>query len=817
YMDFSISHAYVHGAVYYLPDHAPIARTADFAKMTIGTLKGSVAYNDAVANNSWGGTLRGYASFAAALEATRKGECDVALFLLPPSGAAQDVRGLKATFVDDLIYRFHFAVHKGDTATLARLNESLAAVRQSGEFDRLWEKWIGPTEPHSIRLTDLRPFFIPFAAGLVIVLAIFVWQRRMLGRVERHAQALRESEERFRTTFEHAGIGMALVDPTGHLIRSNPVFQRMIGYTEDEIKGMTFREFTHPDDQAPDLKLYQELVDGKRSSYQLEKRYIRKDGQLIWGHLTVSVLETTNDGSRFAVGMVEDVTEKKQIEDALHQTQQRLQAILDYSPTLIFVSNLEGRYLLTNRLFNEKYGRSGESMVGRRTRDLVAPAEADLREAHNRQVIEGGVPQSFEEHNEEGGTTRTYLAVKFPLRDEQGKVYGLGGIATDITEYKALQMQFTQAQKMEAFGQLAGGIAHDFNNILAVLLMQLNMFSARTDLPAGVVDKVKNLEDITQKASRLTRQLLVFSRSEAVSMQDVDLNQVIANVLKILDRVLGEHIELAFDRRRPPLWIHADVGMMEQIIMNLCVNSRDAMAGGGRLVIDTKVVEFNTTVGDARRPGRFACLSVSDSGHGMDAATLKRIFEPFFTTKDVGKGTGLGLATVYGITKQHDGWIEVDSTVGQGTTFLVYLPVREQPKTYEVENTQGAIKGGTERVLIVEDDAAVREVCVFCLQLAGYDVIEAADAVEGLKVWEDQAYRFDLLLTDMVMPGGMSGLQLARHLKQAKPALRVIFFSGYSAQAANTRTPFSELGTYLAKPVDREKLLRAVRSALDAN
>ena len=818
YMDFSISHAYVHGAVYTRTDRAPISRTADFAGRTIGALPGSVAYNDAVANGGWGGSIRSYPTFSAALDATRRGECDAALFLLPAARLGPPAPGLRSGFVDDLIFRFHFAVHKGDTATLARLNEALAAVRQSGEFDRLWEKWLGPIEPHPIRLVDLKPYFIPLALGVALVLAIFFWQRRVLRQVERHARALEESEERFRATFDNAGIGMALVDPTGRLLRANPMFQRMIGYTDEELKHMSFAKITHPDDAVADLKRFGELTTGNRQSYQLLKRYLRKDGQVIWGHLTVSMIKGADGGPLYAVGMVEDVTETKRIEDALHLSQERLQAILDHSPALIYVKNLEGRFLLTNRLFNERFQRDGASAIGRSMRDLVPPAEADSREAHDRLVLENGTPVSVEEQNEQDGVTRTYLAVTFPLRDAEGKIYALGGVDTDITEYKALQMQFTQAQKMDAFGQLAGGIAHDFNNILAVLLMHLNMFGARPDLPAPMKGTIKNLEDITLKASRLTRQLLMFSRSEAVSMEDLDLNQVVANVLKMLERILGEHIDLDFNPRRPPLWIHADIGMIEQVIMNLSVNARDAMAGGGRLSLDTKVVEFDAaSATGTRRPGRFAKLTVSDTGHGMDATTLKRIFEPFFTTKEVGKGTGLGLATVYGIIKQHNGWIEVDSKVGQGTTFAVFLPVLEQPREYRAEETPAEIKGGTERILMVEDDAAVREISTLSLELAGYSVVAATNAIEGLKIWQDEGYRFDLLLTDVVMPGGMSGLQLAKQLKQTKPALKVIFFSGYSAEAANTRTPFGDLGLYLHKPIDRNKLLAAVRASLDGH
>ena len=411
----------------------------------------------------------------------------------------------------------------------------------------------------------------------------------------------------------------------------------------------------------------------------------------------------------------------------------------------------------------------------------------------------------------------TYLAVKFPLRDAEGKIYGIGGVDTDITEYQLLQSQLVQAQKMDAFGQLAGGIAHDFNNILAVLMMQMGLLALEPDLPLPLVAKLRNLEFITQKAARLTRQLLTFSRREAVSIQPMDLNQTLSEVFKMLGRILGEHIELRLEHRGTPMWINADAGMMEQTIMNLAVNARDAMPEGGRLVVDTQAVEFDAaSTTDTRRAGKFVCLIVTDTGHGMDAATLKRIFEPFFTTKEVGKGTGLGLATVYGIVKQHAGWIEVESAVDKGSTFRVYLPAVDAP-----DGTQSGLvvsqptNGGLERILIVEDDEAVREITAICLEQAGYKVTATPNALEALKQWEEHGQRFDLLITDMVMPGKMNGLKLATALKEMKNNLKVIIISGYSHEAANSRRPFTQLGAYLTKPIDRLTLLTTVRRSLD--
>ena len=814
-MDFSISHAYLHGIVYLRRDHAPIKKAADLAGLKLAVLQGSVTTYTAMENHGWGATVQGFGAVEAMLQAVENKECDAALLMLPLATGVKD-HGLRGEFLSDITYQFYFAVHKGDTDSLARLNESLAAARQNGEFDRLWRTWIGPIEPHPIRLADLRPYFVPIAMVLLAVGGLFGWQRQVLAKVSGQAAALRESEERFRSTFDNAGTGMALVDPAGQIMRSNSIFQKMLGYSEAEIGQRTFMDVTYPADLKSDVALYQEVLTGKRDTYQIEKRYIRKDGRTIWGHLTVSIVRNATGAPLYAVSMVEDITEHKRIQDALQLSQERLQAILDHSPAMIYVKNLEGRYLMTNRLFNEKFKHDGASMIGMTIRDLVPPAEAELRESHDRLVLEKGAPITLEEQSTENGVPKTYLAAKFPLRDAQGTIYAIGGVDTDITEYELLQTQFAQAQKMDAFGQLAGGIAHDFNNILAVLMIQLSLLASEPTLPEPVVTKLKGLEDITQKAARLTRQLLMFSRREATSMQVMDLNQALVDVFKMLGRILGEHIDMTFKNRSVPMWINADAGMMEQVVMNLCVNARDAMPEGGRLLVDTETVEIRPEAADeTRRAGRFVCLTVTDTGHGMDAATLKRIFEPFFTTKEVGKGTGLGLATVYGIVKQHAGWVEVESTVGKGSTFRVFLPAVAGPYQLQTENKAPDVKGGKERILIVEDDPAVREISAMCLEQVGYSVVATSNAIEGLEKWEESGQRFDLLLTDMIMPGGMSGLKLATRLKQMKNSLRVIIVSGYSQEASNSRTPFTDVGTYLAKPIDRVTLLAAVRRSLD--
>jgi CheY-like chemotaxis protein len=311
----------------------------------------------------------------------------------------------------------------------------------------------------------------------------------------------------------------------------------------------------------------------------------------------------------------------------------------------------------------------------------------------------------------------------------------------------------------------------------------------------------------------------MFSRRQIIQVKPVDLNEVLRNLLKMLRRVLGEAISLEFRNEARRLWIEADSGMIEQVVMNLCVNSRDAMMpGGGTLTIETRFVEFGAeaarTHPDAR-PGKFVCLSVTDVGSGMDAIVMQRIFEPFFTTKEAGKGTGLGLATVYAIAKQHLGWIEVSSQVGKGTTFRVYFPEMVAAAPVESEALDPQRLRGHETILVVEDEAAVRRMAVMSLQWFGYNVIEAATGPEAIRLWSRHQAEIDLLFTDMVMPEGMNGLDLAQRLRGTKPALKVIISSGYSTEIMESGVPAGLGIAYMPKPYEATALVRAVRKCLD--
>ena len=392
-------------------------------------------------------------------------------------------------------------------------------------------------------------------------------------------------------------------------------------------------------------------------------------------------------------------------------------------------------------------------------------------------------------------------------------------VLVDITTRKVLEEQLRQSQKMEVVGQLAGGVAHDFNNILGAMVLTLEMLERQHRLPAEAQTLVHNLEALAKRAASLTQQLLLFSRQQAMHLERLEVNTALANLLRMLERLLGEDIVCFRLPCAQELWIDADAAMLDQAVMNLCLNARDAMPGGGTLTLETSLVQVDVesarTHPDAR-PGSFACLRISDTGCGMDAKILQHLFEPFFTTKEVGKGTGLGLASVYGIVHQHKGWMTVESVVGLGTIFRLYLPLSPEPTpTHTATPRILPAKGQNETVLLVEDEAALLFISEKTLTLLGYRVLPAADGQEALKLWKQHSDDIDLVLTDMRMPKGISGLELAEKLWNSKPTLKIIIMSGYSMEMASNDPAAKADYVYLAKPFDMKTLSETVRHCLD--
>ncbi|HTH47568.1 MAG TPA: response regulator [Candidatus Limnocylindria bacterium] len=450
---------------------------------------------------------------------------------------------------------------------------------------------------------------------------------------------------------------------------------------------------------------------------------------------------------------------------------------------------------------------------------LVHPDDLDSVRAASRDAWAGLRPLNVEHRvlRAEGRVRWVHEQAELE-RDAQGLPVRLVGIVRDITDQRVMAEQLRQAQKMEAVGQLAGGVAHDFNNLLTVVQGHASLLLAMEGISGSAIDSAQQIGEAAERASALTRQLLTFSRRQLLRLRPLDLNHVVAGMTRMLRRIVGEHITLRESLASTLPRVLADTGMMEQVIMNLVVNARDAMSKGGELSLQTSVVELDAAAAaqaPAARAGRYVLLTVSDTGTGIAPEHLPHIFEPFFTTKGVGHGTGLGLATVYGIIQQHQGWITIVSEPGRGAQFSIFLPTTEEQPEAAPATTSIRVPGGGETILVAEDEAALRQLVQQILGRHGYRVLLAENAAEALQLWRQAAGQVDLLLTDLVMPGELSGRELAELLLREQPTLKVIFTSGYSAESLTANDLSNATTAFLQKPYRPEKLVLAVRECLD--
>jgi PAS domain S-box-containing protein len=510
---------------------------------------------------------------------------------------------------------------------------------------------------------------------------------------------------------------------------------------------------------------------------------------------------------------------RKRTEAELRARDERYRQIVQTANEGIWVTDEQDQLTFANHRLARMLGYAPEELLHRPARDFIDPADLadhEFRLQSGRQ----GHPSQFERRlrHKDGREFWTWVSGS-PLFDDTGKYRGAFAMFTDVTERRHLESQLRQVQKLESVGQLAGGIAHDFNNILAAIMMHLSLLRQNPNLDLETSEALKELEVETKRAANLTRQLLMFSRRSVIQSRLADLNELVQNLLKMLRRLLGENIVITFNSQDQLPPIEVDIGMIEQVLMNLAVNARDAMPRGGKLTITTHLTDLNDEAVKAhseRRPGRFVTLTVADTGVGMEEGTLKRIFEPFFTTKDVGKGTGLGLPTAHGIIKQHHGWIEVSSQPGHGSTFVVFLPAKVLPAAAsEASPASSPVVGGKGTLLLVEDEEIVRRPIGIYLRKLGYHVIEAANGNQAFSLWRLHREQIDLLYTDMVMPEGVSGLELAEKLRGEKPQLKIIISSGYSTEISMQGVPVGAGYVYLPKPSPSATIASTIRECLE--
>jgi two-component system, cell cycle sensor histidine kinase and response regulator CckA len=751
-----------------------------------------------------------------------------------------------------------------------------------------------------------------------------------------------EGAERFSQTFHSAPIGMAHSTLTGRWLEVNQFVLNFIGYSRDELQRMTFRDVTHPDDLPEDEAGRRRLLAGLVPSHRMDKRYVRKDGAVVWATDTDSLARTTSGKADYLISVIEDITERKRTEAQLHEVsvlleeaertahvgawawyvatntvaftdevlrlyglerldeqltldaifarvhpddrdgvwrtvwnalqrrndfahefrviwpggvirtlycqartvndangdvrcllgstqditerkqaaaqleerEQRYRSLFDHHPDAAYSLDLEGRFGSVNPACERICGYRPEEMLGQSFEPLVLPEYREQVLANFRTAA-SGVARTFDAAIWcRNGRRVDFSVINVPIV-VRGEVVGVFGIAKDVTAQHMLDAQLRQAQKLEAVGQLAGGIAHDFNNLLATILANSELALAEaTDPPLR--QEVEEIRQTAVRAAALTRQLLAFSRSQVLRPQLIDSNMVVRDAERMLQRVLGTRADLQVDLGKvgPVL---ADPGQLEQVLLNLLLNARDAMPLGGTVRVRTRDVLVDAALADQHeglQPGAYVTLSVSDTGTGIPGELHGRIFEPFFTTKPVGQGSGLGLAMVYGFVKQWGGTVLVESAPNAGATFTVYLPRQQGTSDRLPERQRTGRPGGSETVLVVEDEAAVRNAIRRILTGHGYTVLEARHGAEALHVIEQAARPIDLIITDVVMPE-MDGRELITKLQERNIAARLLVISGYDAQGALTRETLPAGAPFLSKPFSVGALLHSVRAALN--
>jgi PAS domain S-box-containing protein len=511
--------------------------------------------------------------------------------------------------------------------------------------------------------------------------------------------------------------------------------------------------------------------------------------------------------------------ERLQAQESLRKSEERFSKAFRSSPMPMSLNTLDkGVWLDMNESMLRFFGYTREEMLGHTSLEMGIWHDPEERMRMLRQLQESKSVRDFScrIRVKDGALREVLLSVE---RLDFGDEAVILVIVHDMTDRLNLEAQLRHAQKMEAVGQLAAGVAHDFNNILTIIQGHGDLLLTAPDLPETLRPSLTQIIGAASQAGSLTKQLLTFSRKQVIQLSHLNLNEVVHGATQMLRRLLREAITLQLECGPAALPIYADAGMIEQIIVNLALNARDAMPQGGRLTIKTEAVEVDAAYAQQRpeaRPGAFACLTVADTGTGMDQATLHRIFEPFFTTKEVGKGTGLGLATTYAIVKHHQGWIEVASQPGAGSVFKTFLPLCPQPApSQDAPGPAKASPGGNETILVVEDEASLRELVCTLLRHYGYRVLQASHGKEALEVWRAKSGEIDLLLTDMMMPGGISGWELAGKLQADRPGLKVIYTSGYSVDLLERGGEFGQGIHFLPKPYQPHVLAKTVRDCLD--
>lgn len=645
--------------------------------------------------------------------------------------------------------------------------------------------------------------------------AVLIWW--LTSEVYESREQLQRMNLRFGGVVQISEDAIISVDEQQRITLFNPGAEKIFGYSASEITGQPlilliperYRK-THGR-QVDDFK---QAADVLRPMAERGMIYgLRKNGAEFPAEASISKFEA--GGKKVLTVRLRDISERREAERNLRE----MAAIVEGSEDAIIGENLEGIITSWNTGAEKMYGYSAEEAIGRHASILLLPERNDEIASNLERAQRGESFRTETSRMRKDGKAISVALTVSPIKDAEGRVAGLSTIARDVSDRKRLEEQLRQSQKMEAIGRLAGGIAHDFNNLLSVIVGYTYVLQSSLPDDDGLRNSAQQVMTAAEKASSLTRQLLAFSRRQMLQPEVIDLNEIVNGLQKMLSRLIGEDIDVLTITASQLKKIKADPSQIEQVIMNLVVNARDAMPDGGKLTIETSDVRFHASEAAhyGIKPGDYVLLAVSDTGTGMDSETQAHIFEPFFTTKEPGRGTGLGLATVYGIVSQSNGHIWVYTEPGQGTTFKIHFPATAEAPASSSQISQRPQLAvlGSETILLVEDEPNLRNLIQQVLKKQGYDVLVAGTGQEAAALAERRKGSVDLLLTDVVMPQ-LGGQQLAEQLRSRYPDMSIMFMSGYTNNAL-THSGSMELGSaFLQKPFTPDVLLRRVREALDA-
>jgi len=633
-----------------------------------------------------------------------------------------------------------------------------------------------------------------------------------------------ENGRRFKTIFETAPIGILMADPKGEILRVNDKFAQILDYSPEELIQLTVSDITYPADQPETERLSQQVFDGELDSFDVENRYLKKDGNPVWGRVRATAVRDLNGAIKYWIALIEDIAELKKSEKTIWESEERYRTILERIEEGYFEVDLDGNLTFFNNAMCKILGYTAKELENKNKRDYTTAKTDRKIDRIFANIYETGRSArvlNYEVVTNDETKKILYLTASL-MRDADRKAIGYRGIVQDVTDQliaekqsEHLANQMLHAQKMEAIGTLAGGIAHDFNNLLMGFQGNLSLMLLDVDPKHPHHEFLTNMEQYVKRGSELTRQILGFARGGKYEVKSTDLNELLeksSEMFRSTKKEIPIHKKFQKD-----LWsVEVDRGQIEQVLLNMFVNAWQAMPSGGRLYLETENIVLGKD--DIHQhyvldPGKYVRISVIDTGIGMDASTLERIFEPFFTTKEIGRGTGLGLASAYGIIKNHNGTIEVESKVDQGTTFKIYLPISNK-EVYNETMDNGKTYKGRETILLVDDEEMIAEAGKRMLEKLGYRVFLAQSGQTALKIYERYRDRISLVILDMILPG-MGGSEIFDMLKAMDPSIRVLLSSGYSLKGQASQIMKRGCNGFIQKPFNIEQISEKIRDILD--